>query len=406
MKLRWRIFFIFSMLYALAYFYRVAMAVLAADIASELKITPSQLGTLSGAFFYSFAFTQIPLGPLLDRYGGKRVVILTGIITIFGVLLFSHASSYPLALSGRILIGAGSASVLMGALRVFTNWFEGREFARISGFIIAVGNVGNLAATAPLAIASTYIHWSSIFLIIACIQAVLLIIAQRLVEEHPPGFERKLPPHDSPQQSGLREILTTPTYWLISFSAFSWYACYMSIQGLWGGPYLMEVVGLSKSGAGQVLLTTSLGFLAGCLLVGHVTEKLTGSPKLTMIIGQIFLAIIMSLFIGPMAHIPSQFLQPVFFLLGLAVSLGVAVYPLVRESFPHRITGTALTSVNFFILFGAASVQQIMGKIISDFPKTAIGTSPTDAYSRAFILPLALLSISTVLFLWARDPRR
>jgi hypothetical protein len=107
-----------------------------------------------------------------------------------------------------------------------------------------------------------------------------------------------------------------------------------------------------------------------------------------------------------MEHIPKSLLAPVFFLLGLSVSSGVGVYPLVRESFSHGITGTALTSVNFFVLLGAAIMQQVMGKVISGFPKTPQGTYSSAAYNQAFMLPLALLVISTLLFLWTRDPRR
>ena len=405
MKLRWRIFTIFSILYALAYFYRVAMAVLADDISSEMSLTPAQLGTLSGAFFYAFAFVQIPLGPLLDRYGGKRTVILTGIITTIGIILFSFSQNYHQALAGRILIGAGSASVLMGALRVFTNWFDAREFGRISGFIIAVGNLGNLAATAPLAIASNLFGWRNIFLAISCFQGLALISAGYLVSEYPERTEVIAHKQASSHLDGIGKILSTPSYWLISFSAFSWYASYMALQGLWGGPYLMEVIGLTKEGAGRILLATSAGFLAGCLFVGDFTEKITRSPKKTMMIGQFLLVLFMSLFLGPMELLPKPILAFVFFVMGVAVSCGVAVYPLIRESFPIEITGTALTSVNFFILLGAAIVQQVMGIIISGFTKTVAGVYPVSAYKQAFILPLALLIFSTALFLWTRDTR-
>lgn len=405
MKLRWRIFAVFSFLYALAYFYRVAMAVLADDLSREMSLTPSQLGTLSGVFFYAFAFVQIPLGPLLDRYGGKITVLFSGILTTAGIIVFAFSQDYTQAVIGRILIGAGSASVLMGALRVFTNWFDAKEFGRISGFIIAVGNLGNIMATAPLAIASNLMGWRNIFLFLACLQMLALVSASYVVSERPDPLETKQHKASLHQMRGILDVLSTPSYWLISFSAFNWYASYMAVQGLWGGPYLMEVTGLSKEGAGRILLATSAGFLSGCLFVGDFTERITGSPKRTMIAGQFALLILMSLFLGPMEKIPKFMLTGVFFAIGIAVSTGVAVYPLIRESFPSKITGTALTSVNFFILLGAATMQQGMGFIISGFSKTAAGGYPADAYNRAFTLPISLLAISTLLFIWTRDTR-
>lgn len=405
MTVRWRIFSILSFLYVLAYFYRVAMAVLADDLSRELSISAVQLGTLSGAFFYAFALTQLPLGPLLDRFGGKRVVLLTGVITTAGVVTFAFSHSYPAALAGRILLGIGSATVLMGALRIFTNWFDDQEFGRISGFIIAIGNLGNLSATAPLAWASTHVGWRTTFLGIACLQALALLLALRIVIDRPSSSADSCRHHPVSAFSGLKEVLTTPAYWLISFLAFSWYASYMAVQGLWGGPYLMEVIGLSKQGAGRTLLATSLGFLVGCLFVGEVTRRLFRSPKWTLFWGQLVLLLCMSVFLGPLEQMPRSLTLPTFFVMGLAVSTGVAVYPLIRGSFPHAITGTSLTLVNFFILLGAATIQQIMGGVISRFPRTATGAYPAAAYHQAFMIPLVLLALATFMFLRVRGPR-
>ena len=91
--------------------------------------------------------------------------------------------------------------------------------------------------------------------------------------------------------------------------------------------------------------------------------------------------------------------------MGILVSSGVAVYPLIRASFPHAITGTALTLVNFFILLGAATIQQIMGGIIARFPRTISGSYPPESYHQAFTVPLVLLVLATASFLGVRNPR-
>ena len=62
--------------------------------------------------------------------------------------------------------GEGTASVLMATFTVFSHWYEKQKFGRISGLMIAVGNLGNLSATAPLALAEAGIGWRSSFLAI------------------------------------------------------------------------------------------------------------------------------------------------------------------------------------------------------------------------------------------------
>ncbi len=405
MTRRWQIFTAFALMYVLAYFYRVSMAVMAKDLALELGLDAIQLGTLSGVFFYAFACTQLPLGPLLDRFGGKRIVLLAGLVTTAGVLLFAISRDYPQALAGRVLIGIGSATVLMGALKVFTNWFSTREFGRVSGFIIAIGNIGNLSATAPLALAIACYGWRTTFLAVALLQILCLVLVLVLVKEEPPRQDKTEAPPPSRLSlfAGLRQVLVTPVYWQMSALAFAWYANYMAVQGLWGGPYLLEVVGISRDSAGAILLLTSLGFLVGCLFVGKLADNLLHSHKRTMLYGQSLLLLCMPLFLGVAERLPLWLLGSAFFCMGLAVSSGVAIYPLIRGSFPKEIIGTALTAVNFFILLGAATMQQLMGLIIERFPRGSAGYPPI-AYHAAFLAPIAALAISLLIFQRVRDP--
>src|SRR3954454_22805599 len=94
MNQRRTIFLVLSLMYILAYFYRVSLAVVAKDVSRDLVLSAAQLGTLSGIFFYIYALVQIPLGPLLDRFGGRMVIFAFGILTTAGSFLFAEASGY------------------------------------------------------------------------------------------------------------------------------------------------------------------------------------------------------------------------------------------------------------------------------------------------------------------------
>ena len=85
MTKRWQIFLAFSLLYMLAYFYRVSLAVVAGDVSQDLQLSPEELGTLSGILFYVYAFAQLPLGPLIDRFGGRLVISACGLLTTAGI---------------------------------------------------------------------------------------------------------------------------------------------------------------------------------------------------------------------------------------------------------------------------------------------------------------------------------
>ncbi|GAB4303024.1 MAG: MFS transporter [Desulfuromonadia bacterium] len=391
---RHRIFLVFSLLYILAYFYRVSMAVLSHDLVGETPLSAAQLGTLSGAFFYAFALAQLPLGPILDHWGGKRTVFSFGMMTMGGGLLFATSHDYFPLLLGRVLMGVGSASVLMGALKTFTNWFDQKEFGRVSGFTIAAGNLGNMAGTFPFAHACETIGWRTTFLVVLAIQGGALLSLAFIRESPIP-----IPPRPVTFRgvfSPFRRICTTPLYWRLALIAFFWYAAYMSVQGLWGGPYLRDAAGLSPQGAAFSLFCSSAGFLVGSLLVGKGAEK-AGSNGRLMVMGESGLLLSMGYFLLPSRLFPSVLLPVILFFFGLFVASGVAIYPLIRERFPKEMIGTALTSVNLFILLGAATVQQLMGGVIDRLRGVWVD-SPEPAYHAAFLIPFVGLAAAVVVF--------
>jgi hypothetical protein len=70
--------------------------------------------------------------------------------------------------------------------------------------------------------------------------------------------------------------------------------------------------------------------------------------------------------------------------------------------FPVGIVGTALTSLNFFVLMGAASAQQVMGLIVGAVGG-ATGGTPPHAFHAAFLFPVVTLAAAILLYACARD---
>jgi sugar phosphate permease len=272
--------------------------------------------------------------------------------------------------------------------------------------MVAVGNLGNLFATAPLALSVATIGWRSSFLAIGITQVLVTILVFGVVRDRPP-FPAS---HDSaapaPDRTGMlaawSEIFGNRDFWLLGAISFAWYGNYLALQGLWGGPYLMEVLHLSREGTGRMLMFTSLGFIAGSTVTDTVARRVFRSYKKTLLAGQLLLLCLMTAFLGWAEMVPPVLLMLVFFMIGLAVSSGVMIYPVIRAMFPVRIVGTALTSLNFFVLMGAAVTQQVMGLIIGSFGGGPDG-APHQAYHAAFLLPLICLALGMALFLFARD---
>jgi len=402
---RWTIFATLALMYIMVYFYRVSLAVVAGDITRELHLTPEQLGTLSGVLFYVYAVAQLPLGPMIDRLGSRLVISGCGVLTTLGGILFSQADTFAVAMIARMLIGIGTASVLMATFTLFSHWFSKQEFGRVSGFMVALGNLGNLAATAPLALAVGAFGWRNSFLVAGVVQALVTLLVFSKVQDKPdggPAHEEAGSGAKTGMMSAWSEIFGTRDFWLLGVLSFSWYGNYLALQALWGGPYLMEVLHLSRAATGSMLMFTSFGFIAGSSFVDVVARRFFRSYKKTLLAGQLALLLFMTAFLGWAEAMPQPLLAGLFFFIGLAVSSGVMIYPIIRSMFPVGIVGTALTSLNFYVLMGAAVTQQVMGVIVGSYGNTA-GSISAPALHTAFLFPIVGLALSIILYSRARE---
>jgi len=275
---------------------------------------------------------------------------------------------------------------------------------RVSGFMVAIGNLGNLAATAPLALAVGAFGWRNSFLVVGAAQAVVTLLVFIRVQDKPAGSPAHGEGAAIPKMKMMAawgEIFGTRDFWLLGGIAFSWYGNYLALQALWGGPYLMEVMHLSREAAGSMLMFTSFGFIVGSSLVDTVARRFFRSYKKTLLAGQLVLLLLMSAFLGWAEAVPQPLLAGVFFVIGLAVSSGVMIYPIIRSMFPAGIVGTALTSLNFYVLMGAAVTQQVMGVIVESFGDA--GSISAGALHAAFLFPIAGLALSMLLYSRARE---
>jgi predicted MFS family arabinose efflux permease len=326
------------------------------------------------------------------------------VFTTIGGLLFSQADTLASAMFARVLIGIGTSSVLMATFTLFSHWYSKQEFGRVSGLMVALGNLGNLAATAPLALAVGAFGWRHSFLTVAVLQGAVTVLVFVLVRDRPRRDtvqEEAESPPNMPLMAAWGTIFGTPDFWLLGILAFAWYGNYLALQALWGGPYLMEVLHLSRKSTGSMLMFTSFGFIIGSVFIDTIARRFFRSYKNTLLAGQLILLLFMSAFLGWADTLTQPLLALLFFAIGLAVSSGVLIYPVVRAMFPVGIVGTALTSLNLYVLMGAAVTQQGMGILAGS--SGGGGTLSATGFHTAFLFPVAALALAIAVYSRARE---
>src|SRR3954471_16623899 len=203
--------------YVASHFFRAANVTIGLDLMRDLQIGPGALGALTGAFFFGFAAMQIPCGFFFDRFGPRRTIVAMLVLATLGGIIFTAAPTWPVLLTGRVLLGAGFGVMLIGSMVVITRWFPPDRFSTLTSVVLSVGLLGNLIATTPLAWASEVTGWRTVFAVAVLFTALATIAVWLVVRDAPPGHPFLARTPESPREmlDGLLEVLGNHRLWPI-----------------------------------------------------------------------------------------------------------------------------------------------------------------------------------------------
>jgi MFS family permease len=386
---RMTVFTLFTAAYFMSYFYRSANAVIAPDLSREMALGAAQLGLMTSLFYAAFAVVQIPLGVGLDRWGPRWVTPGLMLVGAGGSLVFAAAMSFGSLALGRALIGMGMAGVLMGSLKVFSQWFPARRFATVSGMLVGIGSMGALFAATPMAVLNSHFGWRSIFLVGAVLTAAIAAAIMVWTRNTPPGVAWT---GYASGQGSVRDVFGDRRFWRIAPLTFFLAGTILGFQGLWAGPYLYDTQGLAGVQVGNILLLLGIGSTLGFASSGWLGDRF-GLARVIVVMSAIFVFCQYALALVP----PPTAIRILYFLFGYTGAYNVMLLAQVRHIFPLTMTGKAVSSVNLFAIGGTFVLQWCMGLIIGLFSANDAGQYPSQAYSAA----LAFTATGTLLaLLW------
>jgi predicted MFS family arabinose efflux permease len=389
--------------YVASHFFRASNVTIGLDLMRDLSIGPEALGGLTGAFFFGFAAMQIPCGFLFDRYGPRRTVVGMLVLATVGGIVFTLAPTWPILLTGRVLMGAGFGVMLIGSMVVISRWFPPDRFSTLTAIVLSIGLLGNLAATTPLAWASQAIGWRVVFAAAVVFTALATIAVWLVVRDAPSGhpFLARTPEPPRQMLQGLMEVLRNPRLKPILALNFCNYACTFTVQGLWGGPFLREVHGLSPIEAGNVLLLAVIAYQAGMLAFGPLDRLLDTRKWIAMAGTLVNIGILAILALA--SHPPVW--VPVCAIIGIGFfsASSTMVMTHARGIFPDRLIGRGIATINTSVMLGVACMQTLSGVIVGAFEPLADGARTETAYRALFGVLTMVLIVAVAIYSRSQD---
>ncbi len=370
----------------LSYLYRTINAVLGPQLVGSLHVSAADLGLLTSSYFLAFAAMQLPVGMLLDRFGPRRVQAVLLSVAALGALLFARAQSREMLFAARALIGLGVAGSLMSAMKAVAAWVPAQRLPAMNGYLLAVGGLGAMASTAPVEAALHLTDWRGVFLGLAALTALAAAAIFFVV----PDAERPASADSWRAQLGaVGELYRNRTFLGIAAATLVAHAAYMSVQGLWIGNWLHDVVGLPDAVLARYLFLGTGAMVAGSMLIGNLTQALSRRGIRPIAVAGAGIVLFMATQ-GAMAAGLSAAALPIALLLPFFGTATTLNYSIVAQSVPARLVGRATTSLNLLVFLAAFAVQWGIGALIGRYAPGPGGAYPAPAYRLAFGVLLAL----------------
>ncbi len=390
---RWVIFWILAFGYILVYFHRLCPAVLALDIMRDLNAGGTLAGFMAAAYFYPYAAMQLPAGLLSDSWGPRNSITLFFGVAFFGAIILGMAHSVFWAIIGRTLVGLGVSMLFVPTMKILAEWFHAREFAFMTGILMAMGGLGSLAAATPLVWLSALIGWRFSFIVVGIFTLILAVLVRIFVRDRPADMGWPSPSeHEQSDMpliglaEGVRTVLTCLSFWPVAIWFFFDCGIFFTFGGLWGGPYLMQIYGLSKSQAGQVLSMLAIGLMVGSPILSFLSTNVFRARKPVIILCSVVTLCITAVLAFYTDKIPLIGLYAICMGLGIFSSAVVVIgFTTAKELFPVQMAGTATGLVNIFPFAGGAVLQPLTGYFLERHGR--VGEAFTLAgYQEAFLI--------------------
>ncbi|HEY0813267.1 MAG TPA: MFS transporter [Pseudonocardia sp.] len=260
--------------YVVGVMQRTSLGVAGLDAAARFHAGPAALSGFVVLQLLVYASLQVPAGVLLDRFGARVLVVAGAVIMAAGQLLLAVATALPLAISARLLVGAGDALTFISVLSVIGAWFPARRVPLMTQLTGLIGQLGQVLSAIPLAALLHGSGWGTAFASAAALGLAVAVAVAAVLRNRPPGAPVP-PPAATPREvlDGLahswREPGTRLGLWTHTGTQFSGTVFAL----LWGVPYLVAGQGFTPAEASALLtLLVAVGILAGPLF-GEFTAR-------------------------------------------------------------------------------------------------------------------------------------
>lgn len=270
----WAIWGVSLAVYVLAVFHRSSLGVAGLLAADRYDINATSLAAFTVLQLVVYAGMQVPVGVLLDRFGSRTMLLCGLVLMTAAQLAFAFSTSFGGAVLARAVLGAGDAMIFVSVIRIVSVWFLVRQAPLITQLTGLTGQLGAIAAAAPLTFMLDRLGWTRTFAAVSSIGVVLLIAVVLLVKDSPYRRDQVVKVKLRALAQSVKTVWGNPGTRLGMWSHFTSQFSGTVFALLWGFPFLVRGLGWSEGAASGLLMAMTAWAVVSGLLLARLVGRL------------------------------------------------------------------------------------------------------------------------------------
>ncbi|WP_225230179.1 MFS transporter [Ureibacillus galli] len=343
--------------YSMIYMDKNMISTAIIPIAEQFHLTTSQTGLMMSLFFLGYSIMQIPGGWLADKFGYKKVLILSlSLIALFS-FAFSFGASLLVFVLIRFLAGIGHAGYPPSCSKGIAVNFSKEKRTFIQSLILSTSGIGGILAFV-IGARLIDLNWHYAYYVLGAFFAISLLLVIFFVPNHVPIEKVKVVSKQVSFKSVIsnRNVIILFIAMLIANIAF-----YGNMS--WLPSFLKVKFSLSISTVGTILAVNAIGGTIASLCAGVLLTKFNGKEKLLLMVSSILSSILfISLVYSDSLALSIVFLYVLTFLLTV-MFVGIFSWP--HKILPEKVIGSSIGIVNTGGTLGGFIAPISFGALIS-----------------------------------------
>jgi ACS family hexuronate transporter-like MFS transporter len=163
---KWQLCIVLFLATTLNYLDRQTMSILAPSLQKELHLDNAALGWLFAVFYYAYTFSQMAVGPILDRSNLRWAFAVAVLLWSIVSVLTGLANGFVALLIFRLSLGVVESANWPGGMRLVSRLLEPKERALGNGIFTSGTSVGALIAPGLILGIAAFFGWRWAFVLI------------------------------------------------------------------------------------------------------------------------------------------------------------------------------------------------------------------------------------------------